>query len=1436
MASGGKDIKFGDDKRPVSVVPNDEQFLYNKASGQYLTDEFGNRLVTKVDTYFIADATMAKATSVAFLEKDDKYPVTNFSQLASGLNALCGNYEVVTALYGTTNRPIVKQRNGTLVTVKPTVGTLDTSDSDVTWYDGDAATGLTETQDTSSETYTQRDSSLCAKWPVIRTKEEQPGPRNKLYFDNLDSGKGIYGLGVKFSDSLSGDSSNTVIGAASTQYSKINENYIPNGTQITEVSHNYRVVLSNELNIQPPAFGIRHNTFIDIRRPTAATRKSNATWKVEEQFKETSEVSTTLLGVNRAETQLSLFSNVSSYGLDPDEFETFSWSSTGYSVSEWQDRQNKVYGSRYSTKISEITEESGVQIGSYPVPYTYPFGPLWARLGVYDEDKFNTYKNFIQLGNDLYDLYSHSDYSHYPSDWKDNFLDKTITKIDITKTPSDVSYTAGLSISFAQIDTWTDVWVKLEKGELANPVTGLAMNFIDIRGVIQNHNKEHGTSFYDTGEISYAATTLPGYGTGDRHFTQMQSRRVFRYQPGRISGFTFGVKASDESRSGYFNEWGISNPTDEYIFRVRSGQLYIVRRSSIPLGVDLLRQNGLKDDAEVQVQNDISGLKASGDPFRDEEYHYVTEISTDFFNGDPLDGRGRSEYNISPSKVTMWKIEFGWYGAIGARFYAYIPVGSGDARWVVIHTLVIENKLEEPCLRDSYFRMIYRVNINNTSTFRQPQYVTKYGASYYIDGGDEGTTTTYSGNSKETKISGFGERSLLALRPKEKISNSMGTEIINKKMIIPTKMNVTAGALTKLSTVVCKGCPGFGYVYTPGVETGTNGRTITSTGDAASSNRKGIVFTSSSQIQTFSESASIDADYFTVDDIGAKIIAPSINNAYIKSLEQSTGLDGNGNTKYITANLAPYSAGFKFSGVRNIAGPSYPVLDQVTDQYIEIPVGDEAANVYPHDIRLSKLTGIAASPYEFTGSKIEIQFLNPQNGDNYGHFADFTIGLSKWRPVNSGNTRLEQVTDNSLASFTNWSKNNVEQTTIEESVEVVGNPNVTRIVSNPPESEIIFGEHSHNYASVNAYGQEISEAWGTQNPRVRMGVDYRIPTVSNPGGGRCSRLTIEVDKPRTEDEVRYVRNGDLVNGKPTAGLGSRQFLVKKIPGAVWPDVIFDRGELALEETFTEIDPITNLPRKINVSQTGFYYVGEPQTYTEQDPLTNLDLTYHYLEFTNGSSTASPPSGDPLPDGSAGSTLIERVNDCDLVVAFRPIKAYSGKEYNEITGASIISTKRLYEFNPFPLFLIIKMRDKAAVNGITVKETIGDTTKTITPPLYYLKETIGGTEYDRATITNAGGNAARNEASTHFDEVERLSSAELENQNEAKLRSGYKIIDSVYIGENDSKTIDLGSIFGADRQAIVPDNNNIEATFVVAERIDGNNAETIANMSLNFKEQ
>ena len=192
------------------------------------------------------------------------------------------------------------------------------------------------------------------------------------------------------------------------------------------------------------------------------------------------------------------------------------------------------------------------------------------------------------------------------------------------------------------------------------------------------------------------------------------------------------------------------------------------------------------------------------------------------FNGDPLNGKGESGHTVLPQNITMWKIEFGWYGAIGARFYAYIPAGNGEARWVTLHTLVIENQLGKPWLVDPYFRFRYMTNITKTSDLRTPQFVYKYGASYYIDGGDEGTTSQNSIKTKpDSGKSGVSissaESAILGIRPKAEIYNSTGVGINNKKIIIPTQLNMTTTALTKVQVGVCTGCPGWSYVHTVGV-------------------------------------------------------------------------------------------------------------------------------------------------------------------------------------------------------------------------------------------------------------------------------------------------------------------------------------------------------------------------------------------------------------------------------------------------------------------------------------------------------------------------------------------------------------------------------------------------------------------------------------------
>ena len=57
MANGGKDVRLGDDKRPVSIIPQNEDFLYNIQNGELLVDEFGTPLLTNVDQFFTLDGT-----------------------------------------------------------------------------------------------------------------------------------------------------------------------------------------------------------------------------------------------------------------------------------------------------------------------------------------------------------------------------------------------------------------------------------------------------------------------------------------------------------------------------------------------------------------------------------------------------------------------------------------------------------------------------------------------------------------------------------------------------------------------------------------------------------------------------------------------------------------------------------------------------------------------------------------------------------------------------------------------------------------------------------------------------------------------------------------------------------------------------------------------------------------------------------------------------------------------------------------------------------------------------------------------------------------------------------------------------------------------------------------------------------------------------------
>ena len=1250
MANGGKNIRLGDDKRPVSIIPGNEDFLYNIQNGEVLVDEFGTPLVTRVDQFFTKDATQARSTSIVFPETSEDDSLRKFFQEV-GIHTATYNVDLDVRIASATVLPVGASAVGFGTTVALHGGGFVT-----------VSTGASVTD------------AHFAQFPFldVKVRDDQGGTKNKLYFPDSSN---INSTTVKVDDKISGTG-------------------IPDGTRVSKVFGS-RLILTNE--VDSSISGVL-NLEVNIDRVLLRKTKFDNIFKVEEAFRESSEVSSSLLGIPRAETQLSLFSNVSSYGLNNDEFEFFTFTG-GASFGTWDSRANKIYGNRYNAGRREEVQESAIRLDSFAVPYSFPFGPKFEQVGLYQEDNYTKYINFIKLGNQLYQHFDGK--AGYGTFAQDHFLNPLVTTL--TPGGGEVDYVETIENSFAAIDTWTDTWRDIGVN-LIDPVTKELITFGIISTIL-------GTSFDST-------DTRPGYSSGDKKYSYLQSRRVFRYQPGRISGFTFGLRASTETKVGAQMEWGIKNPTDQYIFRMDAGFLSIVRRSTVPLPTSALARSGLSATDQK--------FEPTGDPFDvdpetgQQRFYHTINVPRDNFNGDALDGNGPSGYLIKPENVTMYKIEFGWYGAIGCRFYAYIPAGPGEARWVVVHTFVIENSIGQPCLEDSYFRLIYTVDVTSTAILRQPVFLYKYGASYYIDGGDEGTTQIFSTSSKSKSLSTIDNKTLIGIQPKNFIQNSTGDEIKNKKLIVPTTMNITSECLAQVDVVKCRACPGFGHVFTPGISADTSGRELTV------------------QLVDDNTLAAVGVNtVFLQSDVGSKVIAPGIWDAYISNVSE------------------PTTGGFEKATIKGYGAGSYPSLGnlnyaiEVIDQVTGITGIVSKASVYPHKIRLSNPNAhYFASDFKFTGNKIEIQYLNPNTKDSFNHFADFQIGITDLVPQTFGTDELLGFKKTPTSTL---------QTTIRTNVAPLEAPYI---------------EHTHTRQVLTENGAAFGEGWTATQPPLRGAIDFRIPNPPGPVSGKCSRATVEVLDAVSLDGLQEVLDTEDANIPGNVG---KYYLRKE--GALPSDITFDGGQVKLTS---------------QSAASAARFVGSPLTYTDAS-----DIVYGYIEIDQSVTTSSD----------------------SFAIDIRPVR---------ITATGNPSRQKLFNFDPFPLYFFAKLSDNATIHNLSIKETTGEFQRTIAPRLYK----FGTNTNIITTNTNNFG-----QPPTNFEEVTRLSSAVIDTQNEQQLRPTTKI-DTVYVGKDQSLEIDMSKIFGPDRNVITPDNQNIEATFLVAKKLDdvGINPNNAMEATLNYKEQ
>lgn len=770
--------------------------------------------------------------------------------------------------------------------------------------------------------------------------------------------------------------------------------------------------------------------------------------KIVEQFAEVSQVSSSLLGVPRAEVQLGLFSDVSVYGYDSNTWDFYNFTSYINDPPEWYSRSSKLYGARKNIDLIEKVDEQALVITGFPVQYAFPYGPKFESQSRYNQVLFRQYMNFIAIGRMLYEYFASEGFELFA---RNNFLSnniKIITSSDSELEPGidyrfefvdpeyvivgsdqfyDISYGSNIRNSFDEIERYTAAYKSIIGGSFRSPVANFKPALNEIYA----------------GLLSISQSTRPGYADSPVIVGSLESRQSYRYQPGRISGFTFGVRAkTEENRLSNIIEWGCANSTDQYMFQIRGPEFNIVRRSTVPLPEDIV-VNRLRMPADSQKQsypNDIENPNQL----------YELVIGSDFFNGDKLDGTGPSGYNINIKNVTMFKIEFGWYGAIGAKFYAYIPSENDQARWVLMHTLVIENGLGKPCLENPEFKFKYFMNIRDTSELYEPVYIYKYGASYYIDGGDQGNLKIASENTERTSFD--SNTSVLGIMPKPVIFNGDGVFRKNQITAYPSEISVRTTQPARMEIKEIVGSPdGFHFSYAPSLR----------------NRRSDLTKSVTLLLNVGKSSVTLETGEFESSDDNKKIIADGIYNAYLKLDTQTT-------------NSADILRSTRINDIQRYTLVNRPLLDEVVFKNgtsLELP--DDGSYQITADLTGLNDT-IVASTIPISTSDFRIHWLNPTPKDithSGRHFADFAISFTD---------KLPKI------------------------VEIVGEETVEELRFGDLDEEYDFYSDAsamiwrHDTERIDIEGREVSEwdpTWG-----IRYDIDPRLPIPSGSDSGIISAI------------------------------------------------------------------------------------------------------------------------------------------------------------------------------------------------------------------------------------------------------------------------------------------------------------------------------------------
>jgi hypothetical protein len=263
---------------------------------------------------------------------------------------------------------------------------------------------------------------------------------------------------------------------------------------------------------------------------------------------------------------------------------------------------------------------------------------------------------------------------------------------------------------------------------------------------------------------------------------RLSTRKRFRYQTGRVMRMSVCVQMSQAALPACEKLWGIGDSQDGFFFQILAG--------------------GDGDHFRLVHR------RSSGDGLVKEIIVPRSE-----FNHDTMDGDGPSNATIDFTKNCMYLVEWGWYGASSARFYAFVvddqttlPASVKKVprgRWVLMHELLIPGSLNAPSLGTPV--LPFTIEISNSGYLVEPQFVMKYGLSVQVDGGESEKADVYGAdisNGREIgPILGGSEAShffpLFAIRAKDFAPN----KILNTLQGLPKSLSLLGNYGTEVAVL-----------------------------------------------------------------------------------------------------------------------------------------------------------------------------------------------------------------------------------------------------------------------------------------------------------------------------------------------------------------------------------------------------------------------------------------------------------------------------------------------------------------------------------------------------------------------------------------------------------------------------------------------------------